>query len=138
MLWCPSPRNRHQDAMTLELKMLALSIILGLVQIVLASHAASPQRGYVWTASSRDEVVPSVDWSGGPTGTGAAQFRRDVSSVRGSRPHSACCGHPELDDRVGSSTLFLGSRRLCGVLRGRGFFGALPCVERGNARDHLG
>jgi hypothetical protein len=29
--------------MTLELKMLALSIVLGLVQIVLASHAASLQ-----------------------------------------------------------------------------------------------
>jgi uncharacterized MAPEG superfamily protein len=46
--------------MTLELKMLALSIGLGLVQIVLASHAASLQRGYVWTASSRDEVVPQL------------------------------------------------------------------------------
>jgi len=40
--------------MTIELKMLALSIVLGLVQIVLASHAASLQRGYMWTATSRD------------------------------------------------------------------------------------
>ena len=46
--------------MTFELKMLALSIVLGLVQIVLASHAASLQRGYVWTASSRDEPVPPL------------------------------------------------------------------------------
>jgi uncharacterized MAPEG superfamily protein len=46
--------------MTLELKMLALSVVLGLVQIVLASHAASLQRGYVWTASSRDEAVPPL------------------------------------------------------------------------------
>jgi uncharacterized MAPEG superfamily protein len=46
--------------MTLELKMLALSIVLGLVQIVLASHASSLQRGYVWTASSRDEAVPAL------------------------------------------------------------------------------
>jgi len=46
--------------MTLELRMLALSIVLGLVQIVLASHAASLQRGYVWSASSRDEVVPKL------------------------------------------------------------------------------
>ena len=44
--------------MTLELKMLAFSIVLGLVQIVLASHAASLQRGYVWTAGSRDEAMP--------------------------------------------------------------------------------
>ena len=31
--------------MTFELKLLAFSIVLGLVQIVLASHAASLQRG---------------------------------------------------------------------------------------------
>ena len=46
--------------MTLELRMLAFGIVLGLVQIVLASHAASLQRGYRWTASSRDEVVPPL------------------------------------------------------------------------------
>jgi len=49
-----------RTAMTLELRILALSIVLGLVQIVLASHAASMQRGYVWTASSRDEAVPAL------------------------------------------------------------------------------
>src|SRR5262249_30699130 len=47
-------------AMTLELKMLTLSIVLGLVQIVLASHVASLQRGYAWIASSRDEVRPAL------------------------------------------------------------------------------
>jgi uncharacterized MAPEG superfamily protein len=46
--------------MTIELKMLALSIVLGLVQIVLASHAASLQRGYRWTASPRDETLPPL------------------------------------------------------------------------------
>jgi uncharacterized MAPEG superfamily protein len=46
--------------MTVEFKMLGLSIVLGLVQIVLASHAASLQRGYVWTASTRDQVVPPL------------------------------------------------------------------------------
>lgn len=43
--------------MTVELKMLTLSVVLGIVQIVAASHAASLQRGYQWTASSRDEKV---------------------------------------------------------------------------------
>jgi uncharacterized MAPEG superfamily protein len=42
---------------TVELRMLTLSVVLGLVQIVAASHAASLQRGYRWTASSRDEKV---------------------------------------------------------------------------------
>ena len=49
-----------REAMTLELRILALSVVLGLVQIVLASHAASLQRGYRWTAGSRDEPVPPL------------------------------------------------------------------------------
>ncbi len=39
--------------MTIELKMLALSVALGLIQIVTASHAASMQRGYRWAAGAR-------------------------------------------------------------------------------------
>ena len=46
--------------MTFELKILALSIVLGFVQILLASHAASLQRGYLWAASSRDDAVPAL------------------------------------------------------------------------------
>ena len=46
--------------MTVESKMLTLSVVLGIVQIVAASHAASLQRGYQWTASSRDEKVPPL------------------------------------------------------------------------------
>lgn len=46
--------------MTVELKMLTLSVVLGIVQIVATSHAASLQRGYRWTASSRDEKVPPL------------------------------------------------------------------------------
>lgn len=43
--------------MTLELALLALSVGLGIVHIVAASHAASLQRGYRWAASARDEPV---------------------------------------------------------------------------------
>jgi uncharacterized MAPEG superfamily protein len=42
---------------SVELRMLTLSVVLGIVQIVAASHAASLQRGYRWTAGSRDEKV---------------------------------------------------------------------------------
>ena len=122
--------------MTLELKMLALSIVLGLVQVVLASHAASMQRGYVWTAfSGRGRA--QVDWNRRPTGAGAAQFRRDISSVRRSRAHCSCCRQTQLDDRMGCSALFLGSSLLCRPLRSGGFPTALPCLERGGARDQL-
>jgi uncharacterized MAPEG superfamily protein len=43
--------------MTIELRMLTLGVLLGIVQIVAASHAASLQRGYRWTASARDEAA---------------------------------------------------------------------------------
>ena len=33
---------------------------VSLAQIVLASHAASLQRGYLWTAGSRDAPVPAL------------------------------------------------------------------------------
>src|SRR5215217_9317035 len=40
---------------SVELRMLTLSVVLGIAQIIAASHAASLQRGYRWTASPRDE-----------------------------------------------------------------------------------
>ena len=43
--------------MTTELTLLALSAGLGFVHIVAASHSASLQRGYRWSASARDEPV---------------------------------------------------------------------------------
>ncbi len=43
--------------MSVELRMLTFSVVLGIVQIIAASHAASLQRGYRWTASPRDEKV---------------------------------------------------------------------------------
>lgn len=46
--------------MTAELTLLVLAIVLGLLQIVLASHAASLQRGYRWTASPRDAATPPL------------------------------------------------------------------------------
>ena len=41
--------------MSVELRMLTLSVVLGIVRIIAASHAASLRRGYRWTASPRDE-----------------------------------------------------------------------------------
>ena len=46
--------------MTIELRMLVLSVVLGIVQIVAASHTASLQRGYRWSASPRDEKMPPL------------------------------------------------------------------------------
>src|SRR5262249_27801849 len=46
--------------MHIELFIVCMSVVLGLVHIVLASHAASLQRGYRWTASPRDEQLPPL------------------------------------------------------------------------------
>ncbi len=46
--------------MSAEIVLLAASIVLGLVHIVLASHAASWQRGYRWTAGPRDDGAPPL------------------------------------------------------------------------------
>ena len=43
--------------MSAEILLLAAAIVLGFVHIVLASHAASWQRGYRWTAGPRDDSV---------------------------------------------------------------------------------
>ena len=43
--------------MTVELRMLTLSVVLGIVQIIAASYAANLQRGFRWTVSPRDEKV---------------------------------------------------------------------------------
>jgi|GEM_PF-25973 len=51
-------RDRH--LLTVELKLLGASSLLGLAQIIAASHAASLQRGYRWTGSARDEPVPPL------------------------------------------------------------------------------
>lgn len=40
-----------------EFLMLGLSVALGFIHIIAASHSASLQRGYRWTASARDEHV---------------------------------------------------------------------------------
>ena len=46
--------------MTVELWMLAASIVLGMIHLIASSHLISWQRGYRWTASSREEPVPPL------------------------------------------------------------------------------
>jgi len=43
--------------MTIELALLAASVVLGIVHIIIVAHLQSWQRGYRWTASSREQSV---------------------------------------------------------------------------------
>jgi uncharacterized MAPEG superfamily protein len=46
--------------MTIELQFLIASVILGLLQLIVASHLISCQYGYRWTASDRNEPMPPL------------------------------------------------------------------------------
>src|SRR5215218_7719691 len=54
------PYLRGGALVSVELRMLTFSVVLGLAQIITASHAASLQRGYRWSASPRDEKMPPL------------------------------------------------------------------------------
>src|SRR5258708_40243587 len=43
--------------MTIELALLAASVVLGVAHIIIVSHLQSWQRGYSWTSSSREHSV---------------------------------------------------------------------------------
>src|SRR5204862_208767 len=49
-----------QAIMTVELTMLALSIVLGIVYIVLSASSATGERGLDWNAGPRDESKPPL------------------------------------------------------------------------------
>ena len=61
-------------AITLELELLAASVVLGLVHIVCASHATSLQRGYRWTAGPRDDQPPPLTGIAGRLTRALANF----------------------------------------------------------------
>jgi uncharacterized MAPEG superfamily protein len=51
--------------MNIELALLVASVILGIVHIIIVSHLQSWQRGYWWTASSREQsVAPLIGIAG--------------------------------------------------------------------------
>ena len=123
--------------MTLELKMLALSIVLGLIQIVLASHAASLQRGYVWTASSRDEAVPMFSGVAGRLERALHNFVETFPLFAAAVLTAHLAVTHSWMTEWGCSALFLGSCRLSRPVRSWDFSVALPCMERGDAWDCL-
>jgi uncharacterized MAPEG superfamily protein len=57
-----------------ELRVLGFTVLLGFVHIVLASHSASIQRGYRWTASARDEPVAPLSGAAGRLARALANF----------------------------------------------------------------
>jgi uncharacterized MAPEG superfamily protein len=61
----PQAPINDRSYMTIELALLAASVVLGIVHIIIVSHLQSWQRGYWWTASLRERsVVPLTGIAG--------------------------------------------------------------------------
>jgi len=60
--------------LNLEIRILAWTVVLGFVHIVAASHAASLQRGYRWTASARDHELAPLTGVAGRLGRALRNF----------------------------------------------------------------
>jgi len=60
--------------MTIELRMLMWSIVLGLLLIMIATLCTVGQRGLAWAASPRDEVKPPLAGIGGRLDRARANF----------------------------------------------------------------
>src|SRR5262245_25426514 len=109
--WSPRSAKLVYPLMTIELALLAASVILGILHIIIVSHLQSWQRGYWWTASSREQsVVPLTGIAGGlnerfetilrPFHSSPLQFLSSPSRTR-----TACspCGEPTSIFGVASS-----------------------------------
>jgi len=57
-----------------EFQMLAAAVVLGFVHLIAASHSASLQRGYRWTAGARDENSPPLTGIAGRLARASANF----------------------------------------------------------------
>lgn len=60
--------------MTIELRMLMWSVVLGLLLIMIATLCTVGQRGLAWAASPRDEVKPPLTGIGGRLDRARANF----------------------------------------------------------------
>jgi uncharacterized MAPEG superfamily protein len=64
----------EEQTVSIEIRMLVWSVVLGLVQILLATMAAAGQRGAAWAASSRDEPLPTLTGVAGRLDRARANF----------------------------------------------------------------
>ena len=61
--------------MTTELRMLALSVVLGFVHILASGHAATRVRGVHWNMGARDASMPPLEGVAGRLDRASANFK---------------------------------------------------------------
>ena len=67
-------RHAEPPLMPIELLGIVASVALGFLHIVLASHAASMQRGYWWAAGARDQQLPPLHGVAGRLARASANY----------------------------------------------------------------
>jgi len=119
--------------MTIELNMLALSVALGLIQIVTASHAASMQRGYRWAAGPRDEIPPPLTGIAGRLDRAVRNFLETVPSFAAAVLVAQIVGRHDWMTVWGVQLYFWARPLRCALCIWRSF-DPLFSLERGNDR----
>jgi hypothetical protein len=98
--------------MTTELRLLVASVILGLVQLIAASHLISAQYGYRWTGGSRDEPVPPLHGLANRVDQATTNFLETFPFFAALVFDGTLHEPSWLTDTLGRTPVFLGAPRL--------------------------
>jgi uncharacterized MAPEG superfamily protein len=113
--------------------MLTLSVVLGIVQLVAASHAASLQRGCRYSASPRDEAMSPLRGVAGRLDRAIGNFV-ETFPLFAAVVLAAHVSDTQRTHRVGCATVLVGSRRLGAGAGGAQLGGPLPPGAETTAR----
>jgi Predicted membrane protein len=99
--------------MTTELWLLIASIILGLLQLIAASHLISFQYGYRWTASNREEAGPPLRGLANRVDLATTNFLETFPFFAALVLVAHVTHHHSLLTLWGCTPVFLGTLRVC-------------------------
>src|ERR1700674_1388703 len=120
--------------MTTELTLLALAVMLGVLHIVLASRAASWQRGYRWAASARDVAVPPLTGLAGRLDRSLHNFTETFPLFSRGGPRGSHCRRDRGANALGRGPLSWSPHGLLADFCSRHLSDPLSRLERRNLR----
>lgn len=115
---------------SLEVLGLAVAAALGLVHIVLASHATSLRRGYRWAAGPRDDVLPPLSGVAGRLARASSNFLETFPFFAAAVLAVLATNSQSSWSRSGVLLLPYGARYLLSAICVRSVHGPLAGVER--------
>jgi uncharacterized MAPEG superfamily protein len=94
--------------MAIELYLLGATLILALVQILLAAHVRTPQYGIKWNAGPRDEAMPPLQPLAGRLQRAQANLFETLPLFIGALLGAAYAGRLGLLTNIGAHLYFFG------------------------------